>query len=451
MAAQMSKKKKQVSAQEALECGEETSFPALHVGSDKSSSVSFWLDNQARKEDLKNNDSVPLYDREYSLHLTSLDGSANPERIEKEDSRCFNCGSYSHSLKECTKPRDNVAINNARKQHKSKRNQSAGNRGQIRYYQKAPGKFDDLKAGFLGPETRECLGIGEYDPPPWFHRMQEIGYPPGYLDVVEDKDEPSGITIYADEEVKEDYEDGELPERDEPEPPERRMTVEFPGINAPIPENADHKRWESQSTRSGPSSYWSRSHLRLLSPDSHRKRHHDQLRSEEQHEDCPPGAKHGHSMPVYSPRYNPYDYNPHMRSPSLGRSLPDRGWRSPLPYDSSAAHSPRSPHSPYPYQSARRSPQNDSPSHEHWNHTSAYGASTDISTPHGRDRYDHWRDRYDHQRDRYDHQRDRYDHQRDRYDHQRDRYDHQRDRYDHQKDRYDHQRDRYDHQRHHHR
>jgi len=77
-----------------------------------------------------------------------------------EASRCFNCGSYSHSLKECPKPRDNTAINNARKQHNAKRNPTPGSRGQVRYYQKSQGKFDDLKPGFLTPETRECLGIG---------------------------------------------------------------------------------------------------------------------------------------------------------------------------------------------------------------------------------------------------------------------------------------------------
>lgn len=33
-------------------------------------------------------------------------------------------------------------------------------RAQARYHQKIPGKFDDLRAGVLGPETRECLGIG---------------------------------------------------------------------------------------------------------------------------------------------------------------------------------------------------------------------------------------------------------------------------------------------------
>lgn len=76
-------------------------------------------------------------------------------------SRCFNCGSYNHSLKECPKPRDNAAVNSARKQHNSKRNLPAGSRLPTRYYQNSPGgKFDGLRAGVLGAETRQCLGIG---------------------------------------------------------------------------------------------------------------------------------------------------------------------------------------------------------------------------------------------------------------------------------------------------
>lgn len=76
-------------------------------------------------------------------------------------SRCFNCGSYNHSLKECPKPRDSAAVNNARKQHKSRRNQNPGSRNPTRYYQNSPGgRYDGLKPGALGAETRELLGLG---------------------------------------------------------------------------------------------------------------------------------------------------------------------------------------------------------------------------------------------------------------------------------------------------
>lgn len=75
--------------------------------------------------------------------------------------RCFNCGSYSHSLKECSKPRNNAAVNNSRKQLKSKRNQTAGMRNPARYYQDSPGgKYQGLKPGVLNEETRRLLGLG---------------------------------------------------------------------------------------------------------------------------------------------------------------------------------------------------------------------------------------------------------------------------------------------------
>lgn len=137
----------------------------------------------------------------------------------------------------------------------------------------------------------------ELDPPPWLHRMRELGYPPGYLGkflmdqtvkwlssslchhciyhhfhemkdifvhdlvvsafclyllAVED-DHHSGITIYGEEESKEEEEEvkaeeGEILEKaSSPQEPERKMTVEFPGINAPIPDNADLWLWQQRS------------------------------------------------------------------------------------------------------------------------------------------------------------------------------------------------------------
>lgn len=80
-----------------------------------------------------------------------------------EASRCFNCGSYSHSLKDCPRPRDSAAISLARRQHSSRRTSASGQRGQSRYYQISAGKFDGLRAGVLGPELRESLGIGVMD------------------------------------------------------------------------------------------------------------------------------------------------------------------------------------------------------------------------------------------------------------------------------------------------
>lgn len=75
--------------------------------------------------------------------------------------RCFNCGGYSHSLRECPKPFDRSAVNSARKLQKSKRNQNSGSRLPSRYYQKPQsGKYDGLKPGTLDADTRQLLNLG---------------------------------------------------------------------------------------------------------------------------------------------------------------------------------------------------------------------------------------------------------------------------------------------------
>ncbi|KAL6006921.1 hypothetical protein ACLOJK_032417 [Asimina triloba] len=365
-------------AKEGLETGEETFFPALNIGKEKSSTVlcstgcTALADKhfdtalgivfcssdkhlpthspQPLTAKNKDGDLVPLYDRGYAFGLTSLDGSANLERgVETfEASRCFNCGSYNHSLKECPKPRDNVAVNNARKLHNSKRNSASGSRLLTRYYQNSPGgKFEGLRPGILGAEARQCLGIGyvtafcnlrslEFDPPPWLNRMRELGYPPGYL---ESQDEPSGITIFADEEKNEEHEDGEILEECEAEPSEKKMTVEFPGINAPIPDNADQRHWAPSSGPSSSDSYRSRSHGRSnRASESSRGYYHEERWSRDYREPAPPGVDVRADPPVssYSQRYGNYDSNYPFESksprgdgtkssPSLGRSLSDRG------------------------------------------------------------------------------------------------------------------------------
>ncbi|KAK4804279.1 hypothetical protein SAY86_004096 [Trapa natans] len=242
---------------ELLESGEQTVFPALRVGEEKKYSVSFWIDLPPRKRQCDefvslNDNSVPLYDRSLGFSLTTGGGSSNLEgglEIIDDAARCFNCGSYSHSLKDCPRPRDNVAVNNARKEHKSKKNQNAAS---TRYYEPpAAGKFDGLKPGALDPETRKLLGLGELDPPPWLNRMRELGYPPGYLDI--DDDQHSGIVIFADGETGSENEklneDGEIPGE-----LCRKKTVDFPGINAPIPENSDERLWTPRHSRSDSSS-----------------------------------------------------------------------------------------------------------------------------------------------------------------------------------------------------
>ncbi|KAL6287595.1 hypothetical protein ACE6H2_011985 [Prunus campanulata] len=378
---------------EVVESGEDTFFPALHVGTEKTSAVSFWMDNQTRNAESKestplDSNYVPLYDRGYALGLTLAGGSSNLEgglEIIDDASRCFNCGSYNHSLKDCPKPRNHVAVNNARKQLKFKRNQNANSRNSARYYQNSPaGKYDGLRPGALDAETRKLLGIGELDPPPWLNRMREIGYPPGYLDP-DDEDQPSGIIIYADEEIKGEQEDGEIIETDYPEP-ERKMTVEFPGLNGPIPENADERLWAPGPLFSDHSRNRSYSRSNHYSEPVSRGHHREQRWSRDYRDDGPPGVEPGSGPSSYPPRYGSYDYGYNLpRSPTFGRSQSDRGRRIPLSNEGS-----------FPYSNPRLSPKDyDSANFENWNDESRSDYDLDSSTRDRLDRHRHHRRRLD--------------------------------------------------------
>lgn len=99
--------------------------------------------------------------------------------------------------------------------------------------------------------------------------MREMGYPPGYLgkcfvfyfitvylvfffDIsmifffsffcldLEDEERSSGIIIYTDGDTKDENDESVIPSSTGPK---RKMTVDFPGINAPIPVTADQNCW----------------------------------------------------------------------------------------------------------------------------------------------------------------------------------------------------------------
>lgn len=330
---------------EGLESGEETFFPAICVGHESKSSVSFWMENQSmngRNKDVSpiDGNSVPLYDRGYALGLTSSDGSNNADdglKIIDAPSRCFNCGSYSHALRECPRPRDNVAVNNARNQLKSQRNQSSSSRNPTRYYQdSSAGKYAGLRPGALDDATRQLLGLGELDPPPWLNRMRELGYPPGYLDE-DEEDQPSGITIFTDKDMAE-QEDGEIIGADSSKP-KRKMSVEFPGINAPIPEKADERLWAARaivpSIAIDISRNWSQQRSSSFGSRGHQ---HDQ-RIGDLRDDGPPGDPGLNSSHFsFQPRFGSGHVSPNsMADWSSGRS-PMHEELSPKPFSFHSLH-----------------------------------------------------------------------------------------------------------------
>ncbi|KAL3629539.1 hypothetical protein CASFOL_026761 [Castilleja foliolosa] len=356
-----------------LESGEETYFPALRVGLDKPSAVIFWMDNQKKVQSSTefkalDDTSVPLYDRGYSLALTSGDASSSLDGgVEKLDtSRCFNCSSYSHALKDCPKPRNTSAVNNARREHRSKRNQHVNSRNSTRYYQSSRGgKYEGLTPGVLDTETRLALGLRELDPPPWLNRMREMGYPPGYLDV-DVEDQPSGITIFGEEIVtaKEEGEEGEILGASHVQEPSKKMTVEFPGINAPIPEKADGWLWAAPkpSIFNLPDYRSQRRHNNIHSYENPSRDHYTERRwSRDLDDDGPPGCDLGTSPSLsnhfhrYGDHEAGYSHSPRGSasspwSPPYGRSFSDRGRRNPLVRDGSPKHGQ---YDNYPYSSPR--------------------------------------------------------------------------------------------------
>lgn len=197
------------------------------------------------------------------------------------------------------------------------------------------------------------------------------------LDDDEDEDQPSGITIFADETTRE-FEDGELPEQSDPEPPRKKMSVAFPGINAPIPDNADSRRWGATSTGSGFNSSRSRVHQSKHSSDHHRGHHI-------QDNDTPEADRRlSSSFPGYSPRYHSYNHNSGSRSLNFDRLLFEQGGH-PLTFETPPAHSP---HSPYPYPPTLLSPR-DHYRHRSYDRRSGEGSFRWEPDCSSFDRYDH--------------------------------------------------------------
>lgn len=137
--------------------GKEEYYPALQVGPAGSSfSVSFWVDKPLKharsKEpgdnsglvgpnlpDLREGEAdVPLYDRVISSLSSQEPRKDGCVQLEREEARCFNCGSYSHALRDCKRPWNYEAINSARSNHASKKIFSSGPRTASRYYEAHP-------------------------------------------------------------------------------------------------------------------------------------------------------------------------------------------------------------------------------------------------------------------------------------------------------------------------
>lgn len=152
----------------------------------------------------------------------------------------------------------------------------------------------------------------------------------------DDEDEPSGITIFTDKDMEE-QEDGEIVGADSSQP-KRKMSVEFPGINAPIPEKADERLW---AARVGPpsSSDISKNWSQQRSSSYGSRGHHREQRTGDFRDDGPPGDP-GHSSSQFSfqSRFGGGHVSPNSMAEWSSRRSPLYEEESPKPFSFHSLH-----------------------------------------------------------------------------------------------------------------
>ncbi|KRG04518.1 zinc finger CCHC domain-containing protein 8 homolog isoform X1 [Drosophila mojavensis] len=134
----------------------------------------------------------------------------------KAQSACFNCGGTDHSLRECTRPRNQARIQRARKKKVE------------RYHVDTEQRFAHIRPGKISSKTRHAMGFSRGELPFMFYRMRVLGYPPAWLE--EAKVQSSGISLF-----NADGSEVQAPEQEEGESESFKYDVnkiiDFPGFN----------------------------------------------------------------------------------------------------------------------------------------------------------------------------------------------------------------------------
>ncbi|KAI3425295.1 hypothetical protein D9Q98_009061 [Chlorella vulgaris] len=129
--------------------------------------------------------------------------AGKPAKRLRGSFRCFNCGSYGHSMRECWKELNRELVEERKREQAAANGGAAYRSGPPRYFlegaaggggggskggskggkrlEQVEGEFEGLQPGLLTQELRQVLGIGPTAPPPWLRRMRELGPPPGYM------------------------------------------------------------------------------------------------------------------------------------------------------------------------------------------------------------------------------------------------------------------------------
>lgn len=133
-----------------------------------------------------NETDVPKYDAGNEVLNNESDEPVKKDEDDKPKGVCWNCAG-NHSLRECTEPRDYVAINKARKEFQQ------SNKSE-RYHLEADQKFSQFMPGKISESLRQALGLRSRELPLYIYKMRLYGYPPGWLE--DAKIAHSGLTLF---------------------------------------------------------------------------------------------------------------------------------------------------------------------------------------------------------------------------------------------------------------
>ncbi|XP_040012205.1 zinc finger CCHC domain-containing protein 8 isoform X2 [Xiphias gladius] len=173
---------------------------------------------------------IPTYHQVFN-QVVGTDGQEIEMKDKRPKSMCFNCGSSSHQLRDCPKPKDMAAITERRKEFNQNNNQAT--QSNQRYHaDEVEERFAKYKPGVMSDELLTALGIDGNTLPPLIYRMRQLGYPPGWLKEAEM--ENSGLTLYDGNASNNDNVIGNCNSQNISY--DVSKLVDFPGFNVPAPD-----------------------------------------------------------------------------------------------------------------------------------------------------------------------------------------------------------------------
>ncbi|KAI9248301.1 hypothetical protein BDA99DRAFT_233204 [Phascolomyces articulosus] len=123
---------------------------------------------------------VPPYEK---LDITALGDPRNKENMNV----CWNCGSEDHRYTVCPQPRDDAMINEYRNRIKKP---NGPNFGRFFVELELRNQIVTLRPGKISLELQKALGLNRRHPePPYYTKMRQNGYPPGYWKSPKERDE----------------------------------------------------------------------------------------------------------------------------------------------------------------------------------------------------------------------------------------------------------------------